>query len=411
MAIQKMALVHLAGPLQSLDKALAQCLESGIFQPESALHSADNAKNYTLLSEVNPYAKLDTAIQNLAYAFDIRLHAVECASEGESAEDLQAFVEENQQKAEAYNRECERLKGEIHDYERSFDEVSHLVGMELSFEEIFAREYVKYRFGKLPCDSVEKLKYYGDKTFFFFPERTEGERMWGAYFAPKTLIGEIDDIFASLYFERVRIPSFVRGKPSEAIGQIEKELNEKRAQYEDILRQKQEFAAAIEERLCRAFTSVRYRNTLAGMRSKVAVQKEQGSFSAIGFIPKEEARDFAHRFDRMEDISCVVKPQDADPSLSVPVKLKNNWFTRPFETFVNMYSLPSHADIDPTSFVAITYTLLFGIMFGDLGQGLLIALIGLVMSKWKKMEFGKILTRIGLSSAWLRRAVRFGFRL
>ena len=54
--------------------------------------------------------------------------------------------------------------------------------------------------------------------------------------------------------------------------------------------------------------------------------------------------------------------------------------------------------MDPTNLFAITYTLLFGIMFGDLGQGLLLVLAGLALAKWKKMNFGRIGIRLGVSS-------------
>jgi V/A-type H+-transporting ATPase subunit I len=63
-----------------------------------------------------------------------------------------------------------------------------------------------------------------------------------------------------------------------------------------------------------------------------------------------------------------------------------------------MYGLPSYKGIDVTSFVAVTYTLIFGIMFGDLGQGLVLALCGLVILKWKKIQFGKLLFICGMSS-------------
>ena len=64
-----------------------------------------------------------------------------------------------------------------------------------------------------------------------------------------------------------------------------------------------------------------------------------------------------------------------------------------------MYGVPGYNELDPTPFFAISYTLLFGIMFGDLGQGLVIALLGAILAKVKRMDFGRILVRIGLSSA------------
>ena len=44
-----------------------------------------------------------------------------------------------------------------------------------------------------------------------------------------------------------------------------------------------------------------------------------------------------------------------DKRFSPPTKLTNNWFSRPFQFFVEMYGVPSYHDIDPTMMVAITY--------------------------------------------------------
>ena len=86
-----------------------------------------------------------------------------------------------------------------------------------------------------------------------------------------------------------------------------------------------------------------------------------------------------------------------------PTFLKNNWFFRPFESLVNMYGVPMHNEADPTLFFGLAYMFLFGAMFGDLGQGALIALAGLLLQKKLGPSFAGILTRIGLGSMF------FGF--
>ena len=55
-------------------------------------------------------------------------------------------------------------------------------------------------------------------------------------------------------------------------------------------------------------------------------------------------------------------------------------------------------DIDPTGYVAFTYCLLFGIMFGDLGQGLLLVIGGALVWKWKRMNIARVINRIGIFS-------------
>lgn len=49
--------------------------------------------------------------------------------------------------------------------------------------------------------------------------------------------------------------------------------------------------------------------------------------------------------------------------------------------YVKMYGLPAYNELDPTWFVAITYSLIFGAMFGDVGQGLILFLGGLFLYK------------------------------
>ncbi|HOP47446.1 MAG TPA: V-type ATPase 116kDa subunit family protein [Desulfobacteraceae bacterium] len=62
-----------------------------------------------------------------------------------------------------------------------------------------------------------------------------------------------------------------------------------------------------------------------------------------------------------------------------PVILKNSRIFKPFELIVKNAGMPGNAEIDPTPIAAITYVLMFGVMFGDVGQGLVLAIAGLFM--------------------------------
>lgn len=65
-----------------------------------------------------------------------------------------------------------------------------------------------------------------------------------------------------------------------------------------------------------------------------------------------------------------------------------------------MYGVPKYNEIDPSLFVAITYIIIFGIMFADVGQGICLTVVGILMYKIKKMAIGKILAPCGISSAF-----------
>ncbi|MDR3555602.1 MAG: V-type ATPase 116kDa subunit family protein [Syntrophobacteraceae bacterium] len=64
-----------------------------------------------------------------------------------------------------------------------------------------------------------------------------------------------------------------------------------------------------------------------------------------------------------------------------PVRLRNSKLFKPFELLVKIMGMPSNSEIDPTPFTAITFVLMFGLMFGDFGQGLVIVLAGVILKR------------------------------
>jgi V/A-type H+/Na+-transporting ATPase subunit I len=89
------------------------------------------------------------------------------------------------------------------------------------------------------------------------------------------------------------------------------------------------------------------------------------------------------------------------PESEIPVLLRHSWFVRPFIALVNMYGLPTYYEVEPAIFVAISYILMFGLMFGDAGNGLVVALVGVgLMIKARTQNLkdaGLVLLLAGLS--------------
>jgi V/A-type H+-transporting ATPase subunit I len=77
--------------------------------------------------------------------------------------------------------------------------------------------------------------------------------------------------------------------------------------------------------------------------------------------------------------------KDLNPG-DIPVELNNPGFLKPFQLLVENYSLPAYGTIDPTPFTAVSFFLMFGLMFGDAGQGLVIMLLGLLGSRLMKKD-------------------------
>lgn len=66
----------------------------------------------------------------------------------------------------------------------------------------------------------------------------------------------------------------------------------------------------------------------------------------------------------------------------VPVRLKNNWFTRPLNMVTDMYSLPAYGTVDPNPLMAPFFILFYGMMMADMGYGLIMmGLSAFIMKK------------------------------
>ena len=131
---------------------------------------------------------------------------------------------------------------------------------------------------------------------------------------------------------------------------------------------------------------------------KEKMLKGRKYFYLSGWVPESKLQIVKDTVDKYED-SLVDQKKNSQTIANPPTKLKNNKFTRPFEFLVNMYGAPNYDEIDPTGFFAITYMILYGMMFGDLGQGLVFILVSFSIEKKNKV-FGQLVRRIGLSASF-----------
>ncbi len=89
------------------------------------------------------------------------------------------------------------------------------------------------------------------------------------------------------------------------------------------------------------------------------------------------------------------------PGAEAPLILSNPWWARPFELFARAIGVPARAEVDPSPILAVVVPLLFGYMFGDVGQGLVLVAAGLLLRR--RFPFARLLIAGGGA------AVVFGF--
>ena len=111
------------------------------------------------------------------------------------------------------------------------------------------------------------------------------------------------------------------------------------------------------------------------------------TFLLEGWFPAENTKELEML---LECKTCAWQMTDPEPEdyPRVPVKLKNGRLTRPLNMVTEMYSLPLYGTLDPNPYMAPFFILFYGIMMADMGYGLLMMLIGLVILKKKRPREG-----------------------
>jgi V/A-type H+-transporting ATPase subunit I len=122
------------------------------------------------------------------------------------------------------------------------------------------------------------------------------------------------------------------------------------------------------------------------LRAKLVVSKSLYRLS--GWVPADTLESLVTELEHITDGRIAVWAFDPDEIATVkegkekvPVSLKHGAFVRSFEGVVFSYGAPLYGTIDPTPFVAVFFTILFGIMFGDVGQGFVLLLLGMLTRK------------------------------
>ena len=134
------------------------------------------------------------------------------------------------------------------------------------------------------------------------------------------------------------------------------------------------------------------------------VKEHQETFYILcGWMTQKDAAAFTKEIENDTKLFCIIEDDKNKISSTPPTKLKNPKLFKPFEMYVKMYGLPDYHEIDPTIFVALTYSFIFGAMFGDVGQGLLLVIGGFLLYKIKHMNLAAIIGIAGIFSTF------FGF--
>ena len=395
MAIDVMTFVNIVGKSSRLNDVLLKITECEMFHPEK-VEKKSRAQGFKSVNESNPYVGILNKINKILSMLNINPRFEEC-SRVKIDNRMNAFVDDVFSKVKGYVDKISKINVILDLMDKSLIEIEHMSKLSVKIDDVFAAEYIDACFGRMPVDSCLKLNYFKDQLFFFVPLDQEKDFCWGMYITPTKCADETRRCFKSLYFEEYRIPDYVNGTPQLAISNIKSQISKEKANLEKAKADLDAFKSQNTRAILGVYSKIKILHDTFSYRKFAVVGKKK--FHMNGFILKKDSEKFVKMFDNMAEVVVETLAVEEVKDHAPPVNLKTGWLFRPFETYVKTYGLPRYEDMNPSSYIGLVYCLMFGIMFGDFGQGAVLFVAGLLVWRFTKNSIGLILTRCGTCSA------------
>lgn len=391
--------INIVGPIEDIDKIVERYISRYDIQLEYP--SKDLAvRGAVSVNAQNPYADIVLKAEKLTTIAGLIDHKDEKMS-GENAVKIIAAAYETFGNRDEGRKKLEDKKDAIMAY---MDMLEPFATLPFLIERLDDFKRISYRFGRMPVSNYKQFEtfLFNDAEVLFVQGKSDKEYIWGAYFVPEGSRDKVDSIFSSMHFDRIDFVNAFEGKkmkgtPAEVLEEMKSRLSKISQGIDRLTADTMNAININNNELTAACTVVKSLYDVYDIKKYAAVTK-RNFFIFEGWMTERDASRLEKEIEKDDKVIFVVVGDDVIASASPPTKLKNPPVIRFFEFFVRMYGMPSYHEFDPTPFIAITYTLLFGIMFGDLGQGAVLALLGFVLYKVKHMALGAIMTVIGISS-------------
>ena len=211
--------------------------------------------------------------------------------------------------------------------------------------------------------------------------------------------GEIERVLQAAGWRTMDIPAEFRGRPDE----VRRELTERLARMtkeqaeEDARRRNEGAQENLHERLIDA-THVLAR--AAPYAELAGLMRGRGSLVTVcGWTPSSQAPRVKNMLEASFGDRFVLRARDprTDERLRVPSVIWHHPWLRPFASLVLNYGVPRYGEIDPTVFFAVSFVLMFGMMFGDVGHGGALILAGVLLRR-RLEQYAALAIAVGLSS-------------
>ncbi len=402
----QMRLIELMVLKQDIEAVLAFLGKNGNFQFQSDLDektvpdSVENkAKNYLAqLEQARAYLGIDDSCIDSG-SKDFKSTPLISESDYDEIQNILDSVSKLSEQESTERDKQKRLT-------EAYKEALSFSNLKASYSELEHLSFLSLKIGKIDPGVLDELKFAVGSRGIIIPLGEDKTRILAA--SSKKGRFALDTELSRYGFIPMEIPKDFKGIPDDIIESFKTQIAECDKKIEDYSAERKNFSETHDDKILKYLASLSLSSQIFDTKEKL--EATQMVYRITGWIPFSDSIEMMKKLDQLTEGRISIReylPEEV-PSIvngheKVPVHLENGKFVNSFKRMIFSYGSPVYGTIDPTPFVAVFFTVLFGIMFGDAGQGLVFLLLGLLMAKnvikvggWNK--FAPIFIAIGITS-------------
>lgn len=282
------------------------------------------------------------------------------------------------------------------------EQITAYEGLKLPMDQFGQAAFLHFATGSLPAEKIETLQEEVGPNVLVFPLKEHKKRRHVIAVTSRTGRFALQTALEKSDFraDTITVPP---GKTAEEQAEISR-------RDESRIRQEREEAEGAVDAMVAEVAPI-----LAAFRCLVQIERQvldaeqnfprtESTVFITGWSPKEDVPRVRRYLQEQTAGRCVVEAADPEgiPETEIPILLRHPRLLRPFQMLVGNFGLPNYRELEPTFFVAISYVIMFSMMFGDAGQGAVLALLGLgVIIKGRSeqaRDAGLLVLILGLAS-------------
>ncbi len=241
--------------------------------------------------------------------------------------------------------------------------------------------FLDVRVGTVPAPNLPRLREALALAGFFVSVFGTGEGVEHCVIVgPTGRSGEITSLLHTAGFHAVDVPPELRMHPQKAREELGGRLDESREKAQAACAVRDETKARFWPELEQAEVTLALAAPYADMVQS-ASRGRGGLVLMTGWVPKRDAGKLRLALDRHLARPYLLKLREPEPHERplVPSVVRQPALFQSFARLVETYGVPRYGEVDPTVLFAVSFVLMFGMMFGDVGQGAVLAALGLAL--------------------------------